>query len=45
MKVKFKEDRDTMRYGRVKKGDVKEVSTEDGRAFCKNGVAEKVKGE
>jgi len=43
MKVKFKKARDTLKYGKVEAGQVVEVAKEDGNAFIKNGVAEKVR--
>ena len=43
MKIKFRQEAATMNYGRVKFGDVVEVSEADGKAFIKNGLATKVK--
>jgi hypothetical protein len=34
-----------MSYGLVKKGEIKDVSPADGKAFIKNGIAMKIKGE
>lgn len=42
--VKFTQDKETMNYGPVKKGQVVTVSEEDSKAFTRNGIAEKVKG-
>jgi hypothetical protein len=44
LEVRFTMDKDTMNYGPVKKGDKITVSEADGKAFIKNGIAEKVKG-
>ena len=44
MKVKFTKDRDTLKYGKVSKGDIKTVSTKEGKAFIANGIAKIVKG-
>ncbi len=43
MKVRFLEDRDTVKYGPVKIGQIETVSTADGEAFIKSIVAEEVK--
>ncbi len=43
MKVKFKEDRDTILLGRVEAGKVYNIKTKEAEAFIRNGVAVKVK--
>ena len=45
MKVKFTQDRDTVKYGRVVVGQVKNIKSVDAEAFIKNGVAEKIEIE
>ncbi len=45
MKIKFKEDCETLNYGLVKKGETRTVSKADGDAFIKNKKATKAKAE
>lgn len=44
MEIKFIEDVDTMKYGKIKKNAIVPVSDEDGQAFIKNGKAVAVNG-
>lgn len=41
MKIKFKEERDTLLLGRVKPGKVYNISKKEAEAFIGNGVAVK----
>jgi len=43
MKIKFKEERDTILLGRVEPGKVYNISKKEAEAFIRNGVAVKVK--
>lgn len=43
MKVKFRADRQLAGGKNVMQGDVVEVSTDDGKAFIKQGIAEAIK--
>jgi len=45
MRVEFVEKRHTVGYGLVEKGQVIDVSKDDGAAFIANGVAKKAKDQ